>query len=139
MSSISLQLITAVTAKCGFASARISQAGKPVILCGAAIPEQFEQCVERRYFSNIHYLALVCNDKALSSRLRDRPKWRGSFKDEYIKEHIQFNNWLKSNAQNTQPQMTLLDTSEITTDETAKRVEKWASSHLNMSDLQIIM
>jgi ABC-type dipeptide/oligopeptide/nickel transport system ATPase subunit len=29
----------------------ISQSGKPVVLCGAAVPEHFEACVERRYFS----------------------------------------------------------------------------------------
>ena len=46
----------------------ISQAGKSVILCGAAVPAQFEQCVERRYFSDIHYLALVCEDEVLAAR-----------------------------------------------------------------------
>jgi broad-specificity NMP kinase len=103
----------------------ISQAGKPVILCGAGIPDQFEQCVERRYFSDIHYLALVCEDEVLASRLRNRPKWRG-VSDEYIETHVEFNRWLKANAQSTKPPMSVIDTSAITVTETAERVEQWA-------------
>ena len=43
----------------------ISQAGKPVVLCGGGEPTQFEQCIERRYFSQLHYLALICDDQIL--------------------------------------------------------------------------
>jgi adenylate kinase family enzyme len=103
----------------------ISQAGKPVVLCGASLPEQFEQCIERRYFSEIHYLALVCRDEALESRLRSRPAWRNSSDEEYIKTHVAFNRWLKENARHTEPPMSLLDTSEITIDESVERVEHW--------------
>jgi adenylate kinase family enzyme len=103
----------------------ISQAGKPVALFGAAVPAQFEQCIERRYFSTIHYLALVCTDEALESRLRSRPQWRASSDDEYINRHIAFNRWLKQNAASTEPPMILLDTSEITVDESVERVEEW--------------
>ena len=108
----------------------ISQAGKPVVLCGAGVPAQFEQCIERRYFSNLHYLALVCDDETLTSRLRNRPAWRGSFKNEYIEEHIKFNRWLIDNAQDTQPPMTVLNTSEITVGESVATVERWILSHL---------
>ncbi|MGB9180483.1 MAG: AAA family ATPase [Pyrinomonadaceae bacterium] len=103
----------------------ISQAGKPVVLCGAAVPAQFEQCVERRYFSTLHYLALVCEDEILAARLRHRPSWRGSFKDEYIKEHLAFNRWLMENAAKTEPPVTLLDTSGMSVDESVKGVEQW--------------
>ncbi len=109
----------------------ISQAGKPVILCGAGVPAQFEQCIERRYFSNGHYLALVCEDETLACRLRNRPAWRGSSKDDYIEEHIKFNRWLIDNAQKTQPPMTLLNTSGITVDESVAAIEQWIHSHLN--------
>ena len=105
----------------------ISQAGTPVVLCGVGVPTQFEQCIERRYFSELHYLALVCDDQILPSRLT----WRGSLKDEYIKEQVIFNRWLLNNAQNTEPPMTLLDTSEITVDETVEKVERWIRSFIN--------
>jgi broad-specificity NMP kinase len=112
-------------------SKNIAQAGKPVLLCGCAVPEQFEECVERRYFSNIHYLALVCNGELLERRLRARPRWRGSFRDEYIQEHLAFNDWLKKNAGDTRPRMTLLDTSETTAIETAEAVIEWITEHYN--------
>lgn len=104
----------------------ISQAGKPVMLCGSCVPEQFEQCVERRYFSDIHYLALVCEDEVLASRLRHRPAWRGSSEDEYIQSHLDYNRWLKVNAPTTEPPITLLDTTNITLDETVEAILRWA-------------
>lgn len=112
----------------------ISQAGKPVILCGAGVPAQFEECVERRYFSDIHYLALVCADEVLASRLRSRPAWRGSSGDQYVKEHVDFNRWLRANATSTQPPMSLLDTSEITVSESVEKLERWLRDCLNKSD-----
>jgi hypothetical protein len=109
----------------------ISQIGRPVILCGAGVPAQFERCVERRYFSVIHYLALVCADEVLTSRLRNRPAWRGTSTDEYVKEHVAFNHWLRNNASTTEPPMTLLNTSEITAGESVEGVEKWVGDCLN--------
>jgi adenylate kinase family enzyme len=109
----------------------ISQAGRPVVLCGVAVPNQFEQCIERRYFSELHYLALICDAQILDSRLRNRPEWRGTHNDECINKQVVFNRWLLNNAQNTEPPMTLLDTSEITVDETVTRVERWVRSFLN--------
>jgi broad-specificity NMP kinase len=112
----------------------ISQAGKPVILCGTAVPDQFEQCVERRYFSDIHYLALVCEDEVLVSHLNDRPAWRGSSTDQRISEQLKFNRWLKENASRTQPPMTLLDTTKLTVDESAAAVMNWVRDCLNERD-----
>lgn len=117
----------------------ISQAGKPVILYGTGVPAQFEQCVERRYFSAIYYLALVCSDEALESRLRSRPAWRHCSSDDYIKTHLAFNRWLKENAQITHPPMSLLDISEITVDESVERVDEWIRDCLNSDRTQIGM
>ncbi len=44
---------------------QIGQAGLPVVLDGMTIPEQIEPLGERRYFSSVHYLALVCDDAEL--------------------------------------------------------------------------
>lgn len=102
----------------------ISQSRKPVVLCGAAVPEHFEACVERRYFSEIYYLALICDDEILTSRLRNRPAWRG-FTDKLIKEHISFNRWFKDNAHKTKPPITLLDTSKMTVNQSVEEVVRW--------------
>jgi adenylate kinase family enzyme len=108
----------------------ISQAGKPVILCGAGEPTQFEQCVERRYFSDIYYLALVCDDEVLASHLRNRATWRAST-PEQIKEQVAFNRWLKDNARSTVVPMALLDISELTVEESVEGVMRWVSDCLN--------
>lgn len=101
----------------------ISQAGKPVVLCGCAVPEQFEPCVERRYFGALHYLALVCDDDVLAARLKARPQWRSSGDEENIHNHVQFNQWLKENAERTAIQ--LLDTTGIGLGVTTDAVLKW--------------
>lgn len=111
----------------------ISQGGRPVVLCGVGEPTQFEQCVERRYFSKLHYLALTCDDQTLTSRLRRLPPWRGTLKEGFISEQIKFNHWLLNNARKTEPPMTLLDTSEITLDEIVEKVERWIRSLMNGS------
>ncbi|HEY6805373.1 MAG TPA: AAA family ATPase [Pyrinomonadaceae bacterium] len=106
----------------------ISQAGKPVILCGTALPDQFESCIERRYFSEIYYLALVCDDEVLAENLKNRPSWRRSSTEQRINEQITFNRWLKQNAQHTKPAMSLLDTTKLTVEETVTGVLDWVNS-----------
>jgi hypothetical protein len=63
---------------------------------GAGVPENLETCIERRYFSQIHYLALVCADDVLSERLQERPAWRGTREAAYIQENIRFNHWFQA-------------------------------------------
>lgn len=106
----------------------ISQSGRPVVLFGAGfgVPENLESCIERRYFSSVRYLALVCSNEILSQRLRERPAWRGSGNPEYIEEHQRFNQWfIHYNQNGNQPPITLLDTSQKSLEETAKEVEDW--------------
>jgi broad-specificity NMP kinase len=103
------------------------------MLCGTGVPDQFEQCVERRYFSDIHYLALVCDEEVLRSRLRKRPGWRDGGADERIKEQVAFTGWLKDNAHKTSPPMSLLDITGLTVDESAAGVLRWVSNCLNGS------
>ena len=47
----------------------IGQSGRPAALFGAglAVPENIEQCLERRYFGQVHYLALVCEETCSAS------------------------------------------------------------------------
>jgi len=107
----------------------ISQIGKPVVLCGCAVPEQFENCLERRYFSEIHYIAIVCDEEILYKRLTEDRHYEEN--DENVKVSINFNAWLKTNADKTNPHMDLLDNSHLTVDEAAKIVEDWIYKHIN--------
>lgn len=106
----------------------ISQIGKPVVLCGSSVPEQFEKCLERRYFSEIHYIAIVCDEDVLYKRLKE---YRGYEDQQYVKGSISFNKWIKENADKTHPSMQLLDNSRLTVDESAKTLEDWIYKHIN--------
>ena len=103
----------------------ISQNGTPVMLCGCALPEQFECCDHRRYFSDIYYLAVVCDDEILEKRLRMRPAWRGCDSEEYIRSAVDFNRYIKKNAETLKPAMTLLDNSHLTLKEETEFVREW--------------
>ncbi|GGH81159.1 ABC-type dipeptide/oligopeptide/nickel transport system ATPase component [Pullulanibacillus pueri] len=106
----------------------ISQSGKPVVLCGSAMPDQFENCTERRYFSDIFYLALVCEDKELTHRLNKRPSWRNSNDKKFIKDMISYNNWFIENGKKNDPIIELLDTTNISQKETAVKILNWATN-----------
>ena len=76
----------------------ISQSGRPVVLFGAGmgVPDNLEACVEWRYFSKVHYLALVCDDAGLVKRLQSRPAWRHSADPAFVEEQLRFNQWFKA-------------------------------------------
>ena len=109
----------------------IGQGGRPVVLFGSAIPEQYETCPERRYFTTIHYLAMVCADEALVRRLQDRPGWRKSAEPETLRKMVEFNRWFKENADSTDPPMTLLDTTALSIEQGVERVADWVRSRLS--------
>lgn len=115
----------------------IHQSGKPVVLFGAGfgVPENLENCVERRYFPEIRYLALTCSDEILSTRLQQRPKWRGNKHQGFIDEQQRFNQWfIKYTKNHSQPPIKLLDTSQKTVPETADDVKIWIKENLKQAN-----
>ena len=57
----------------------IGQSGRPVVLFASGlIPQNLTDSLERRYFSEIHHLALVCEPDEQRRRLAARPAWRGT-------------------------------------------------------------
>jgi broad-specificity NMP kinase len=108
----------------------INQAGRPVVLFGSAIPEQFEKLNERRYIEKTHYLSLYCQPDVLTNRLKERPHWRQSASEENLKGMLEFNHWLKENAEKTEPKMSLLDTTEIDVAGTVEAIQKWVEERL---------
>jgi hypothetical protein len=103
----------------------VGQAGRPAVLCGTALPKQYEACPERRYFTAIHYLALICDDDLLRERLETRPGWRRSGSATFLAQMVEFNRWLLENAQHTQPPMTLLDTTALSVRQSAEQAAGW--------------
>jgi AAA domain-containing protein len=112
----------------------ISQSGRPVVLFGAGmgVPENIEPCVERRYFSDIHYLALVCNDEVLAQRLKARPAWRGSGDQASMDTHVQFNRWFKA-AQSGDHPISLFDTTNGPLETTIEQVKTWIREKAKLS------
>ena len=104
----------------------IGQAGRPVALVGAgfAVPDNLEPCIERRYFSSIHYLALVCDDAVLAARLAARPAWRDSRGT--IAQQLEFNRWLI--ADRGEPPIERIDTTGVAERATADAVLAWIDS-----------
>lgn len=103
----------------------VAQSRRPVVLFGAGfgVPTNIEPCVERRYFSAVHYLALTCADDELRERLHTRPEWRGSRRAPFVEEQSRFNAWFKSYAGS--PPIDLIDTSAVAPEHTAQQVDAW--------------
>src|SRR5688572_28230582 len=114
----------------------ISQSGRPVVLFGAGVgvPENMEPCVERRYFSELHYLALTCEDQLLADRLRRRPDWRQSANEEFLERQLDFNRWFKEHGPEQEPPITLLDTTGHPVEETTAQVAQWIREKLRKVD-----
>lgn len=107
--------------------ANVAQIGKPVVLCGCALPEQFEDQPERALFQEIHYLAAVCDEDAL---LRRAKEGRGVEEEGWLKSSVDFNRWLKEHASETVPAVTLLDTTHLTPQQAADQADAWIRGHL---------
>jgi hypothetical protein len=109
-------------------SKNISQSGRPVVLFGVGfgVPDNLEVCIERRYFSEIHYLAMTISDEVISERLNKRPEWRNTRRKEYIEDHQRFSKWLMNyNMNKKHPPITLLDVSGKSIQETSDEVSIW--------------
>lgn len=105
----------------------ISQIGMPVVLCGCAIPKQFEECQGRNLFTSIHYVALVCDNGVLDERMRYGRKVTD---ENWIKGSKEFNQWLIKNATSTIPPIKLINTSDLTPIQSADIVDKWICKYI---------
>jgi hypothetical protein len=113
----------------------IAQSGRPVVLfgAGAGVPENLENCIERRYFSTIHYLALVCADELLTQRLQARPAWRSTSSASFINDQQRFNQWfINYNKAGFEPAIRLLDTTLLSIEETAQEITSWIDQKLRV-------
>jgi hypothetical protein len=108
----------------------IGQSGRPVVIFGAGfgVPENLEGLVERRYFSAIKYLALVCDDLELNNRLLKRPTWRG-ITDNFVQSQIQYNRWLKEIGSQGIPPVDLINTSNVPLERTVNQVRQWIQNN----------
>ena len=111
--------------------ANISQIGKPCVLCGCAEPRHFEACDARKFFTEIYYAAVVCNDDDLERRMREG---RGITDENWINGSKSFNRWLWENADKTAPKMALIDGSDIGIVETAAKIDRWIMKRMRFCE-----
>jgi broad-specificity NMP kinase len=105
-------------------AAMIQQSGRSVVLCGTVVPSEFESLPERVLFPEIHYLGLTCDRDVLAQRLRARPAWR-EWSEPRIAETLQFNDWIRGEAERMSPPMRLVDTTSASVESVAEQVCAW--------------
>jgi len=111
-------------------AANIHQGEMDTLLVGSGVPAQFESRPGMVLFSAARYAALVCSPDVLGDRLRERPPWRGSSKEEFIDQMVAYNEWLISEGPNQSPPVALLDTSSASISESAAQVAGWLSGKI---------
>ena len=107
--------------------ASISQIGLLVVLCGCGLPEQFEVCDARQLFTDIHYIAVVCEEKELERRMREG---RGITDTDWLESSRHFNGRLKQHAGETVPPVSLIDNTNLTPEQTADEIDSWIEGWL---------
>jgi len=112
----------------------ITQSGRPVVIfnAGMVVPENIEPCLERRYFSAVHYLALICDDQLIVERLQARPAGSETNQPEYIAKQLEFNQWLKDQAKSGELGITAIDTSAASITATSQQVAAWIFEKLQL-------
>jgi predicted kinase/ribosomal protein S27AE len=105
-------------------AAQISQSGRTVVLCTAAMPNDWREAAPRVLVSEVHVLALVCDAEELLARLDARGRSPGAEAPaDFLEQTLNFNRWLRAN-------LDYVDTSVSDPDETAARVAAWVRARL---------
>ena len=104
--------------------------GVPVVFVATALPDQLDACTFLSRFSAVHYLGLVCDEAVQARRLRTRTAWRQSASPEFIAEACGFTHQLEEYGRRGDPRVALLDTTDVTPEETAGRIAAWVKGLL---------
>jgi hypothetical protein len=105
-------------------AAQISQTGRAAVLCTAAMPDDWSDAAPRVLVSDLHMLALVCDEKELLARLDARGRSPDAAAPaDFLEQTLYFNAWLRANLDH-------IDTSVSGPDETAARVAAWVRARL---------
>lgn len=108
-------------------SKNIMQAGKPLLWTMAGALEHFEHTYNRRFFAEIHFLALVCNPEDLERRMREG---RHISDPEWIRSSIDYNRWFMEQGIVSNKKIDTLDITGKNVSEVADYVTKWVEDRL---------
>lgn len=108
-------------------SRNMMQGGKPILWTMAGALEHFANAYNRRFFTNIHYLALVCSPEELEKRMREGrhitdPNW--------IQDSIDYNRWFQKTGIVSGQKVDTFDLTGKSVSEVADYVIQWVEQKL---------
>ncbi len=108
-------------------SKNIMQGGKPLLWTMAGALEYFETTYNRRFFTDVHFLALVCSTDALEKRMREG---RHITDSNWINSSIDYNSWFKEQGIISNKKVDTYDITDKSVAEVADYVAQWVESRL---------
>jgi broad-specificity NMP kinase len=108
-------------------SKNLMQSGKPLLWTMAGALDNFENTYNRRFFTEIHYLALVCNSEVLEKRMREG---RHITDENWIKSSIDYNRWFKETGIISDKRVDTYDITGKSVSEVADYVIQWVTEKL---------
>jgi broad-specificity NMP kinase len=103
------------------------QSGKPLLWTMAGALDNFENTYNRRFFTEIHYLALVCNSEVLEKRMREG---RHITDENWIKSSIDYNRWFMETGIISDKRVDTYDITGKSVSEVADYVIQWVTERL---------
>lgn len=82
---------------------------------------------EDGYDSDIRYFAVTCDGTELRRRMETG---RGIADENWINSSVTFNEWLKTHADKTEPNMAIIDNTTLSPAETAQKIDEWIRKYL---------
>ena len=104
----------------------IAQSGRPVVWVTAGCLDMFHPAYHRRFFTEIHCLALVCSEETLRSRMT---AGRGITDENWIESSVKYNRYLQSHDRLEEMRFQTLDITDTTPEQRAETVEEWVRAH----------
>lgn len=108
-------------------SKNIMQGGKPLLWTMAGALEYFEKTYNRRFFTEVYFLALVCTDEALEKRMREG---RHITDANWIKSSVDYNHWFMDNGTISGTKADTFDITGKSVSEVADYVTGWVKGKL---------
>ena len=104
-------------------AANVSQYGKSAVLCGCVTPEQIQARPRKRYFSELHFIGVVCSEEEMARRMAKR-----GFEPAHAAASGEFNRWMREEGPASGVET--IDATRLTPEETARRIHALILSHL---------
>lgn len=108
-------------------SKTIMQGGKPLLWTMAGALENFEIVYNRRFFTDIYFLALVCDSESLEKRMREG---RHITDSNWIKSSIDYNRWFIETGVVSNKKVDTYDITGKTVSEVADYVAQWVEGKM---------